>query len=137
MHVDPEVALLGAWCGAGKVEGLGGPGVPAAVDGTLRGAGRGYRRRHGLTVAPAVGGQGRHERLLWHLHPADVLHPLLAFLLPLQQFAFPGDVTAIALGQHVLADGADRFPGDDARADRRLDGHLELLPRDRTEERTS
>ena len=37
------------------------------------------------------------------------------------------DVAAVALGQDVLADGADGFAGNDARADGCLDRHLELL----------
>ena len=65
-----------------------------------------------------------------HLHPADHLHPLLAFLLLLQQLALPGDVTAVALGEHVLADRPDGLPGDHPAADGGLDRHLELLARD-------
>jgi hypothetical protein len=61
---------------------------------------------------------------------ADVLHPLLAGLLLLEQLALAGDVTAVALGQDVLADRADVLAGDDPRADGGLDRHLELLPRD-------
>ena len=75
-------------------------------------------------------GQRGDERLLRHLDPADHLHPLLAFLLLLQQLALAGDVTAVALGEHVLADGADRLAGDDPAADGGLDRHLELLARD-------
>src|SRR6266536_1601088 len=64
--------------------------------------------------------QHRHESLLRDLDRANSLHSPLAFLLPLQQFAFPGHVTAIAFGEHVLAHGRDRLPGDDLAADRRL-----------------
>ena len=38
------------------------------------------------------------ERLLGDLDAADLLHPLLAFLLALEQLALPRDVTAVALG---------------------------------------
>src|SRR5690349_9107322 len=44
-------------------------------------------------LVPRLSGQGGHERLLRHVHAADGLHPLLAFLLPLQQLALARDVT--------------------------------------------
>src|SRR5665647_842844 len=86
-----------------------------------------------LGPAPAgrgVVGQRGDEGLLRHLDPADHLHPLLAFLLLLEQLALTGDVTAVALGKNVLAHGADGLAGDDPGADRGLDRHLELLARD-------
>ena len=83
-----------------------------------------------LRVRSVRCGQRGDEGLLRHLDPADHLHPLLALLLLLQQLALAGDVTAVALREHVLADRPDRLAGDDPRADRRLDRHLELLPRD-------
>src|SRR5699024_4284895 len=54
---------------------------------------------------------------------------LLALLLLLEELALSADVAAVALRQHVLADGADRLAGDDARSDRRLDRNLVLLSR--------
>src|SRR5579875_3945717 len=57
------------------------------------------------------------EGLLRDLHPTDVLHPLLALFLLLEELALAGDVAAVALGQHVLALGLDRLPGDDPPAD--------------------
>src|SRR5579875_1685427 len=83
-----------------------------------------------LLLGGGLGGKGKQERLLRDVDPADRLHPALALLLPLQQLALARDVTAIALGQHVLAQRADVLPGDDPGADRGLDGHLELLARD-------
>src|SRR4029450_11667279 len=77
-----------------------------------------------------VGGERGDERLLRDLDAADHLHPLLTLLLLLQQLPLAGDVTAAALGEDVLADGADRLAGDDPGADGGLDRHLELLPRD-------
>src|SRR5881398_3865368 len=88
--------------------------------------------RHAGGVGSAFLGGGRQRRdesLLRDLDPPHHLHPTLAFLLLLEQLALTGDVTAVALGEHVLADGADVFAGDDAGADRSLDGHFELLPR--------
>src|SRR5687768_6880012 len=67
---------------------------------------------------------------LRNLDPPDALHPLLPFLLLLEQLALPGDVAAVALGEHVLAQRLDRLARDDAIADRGLDRDLEHLPRD-------
>src|SRR2546428_11344332 len=68
--------------------------------------------------------------LLGDVHPPDLLHPLLAFLLLLEKLALARDVSAVALGQDVLAHGRDVLAGDDPAADSGLDGHLEELPRD-------
>src|SRR3954470_12902682 len=70
------------------------------------------------------------ERFLRDLDPPDALHALLAFLLLLEQLALARDVTAVALGEHVLAHRLDRLAGDDPAADCRLNRHLEHLPRD-------
>src|SRR3954469_17205382 len=67
------------------------------------------------------------EGFLRDLHVANLFHPLLTFLLTLQQLALARNVAAVALGGDVLAQGLDGRPRDDAGADRRLDGHLELL----------
>ena len=67
------------------------------------------------------------EGVLRDLDVADLLHPLLAFLLLLQQLALAGDVAAVALGGDVLAEGRDRLAGDDLGADGGLDGDLELV----------
>src|ERR1700685_3406651 len=56
-------------------------------------------------VSVVTQAQRRDEGLLGHLHPADVLHLLLALFLLLEQLALAGDVTAVALAQHVLALG--------------------------------
>src|SRR5215475_11555861 len=74
--------------------------------------------------------QDREERLLRDLDGTDLLHPLLAGLLLLQQLALAGDIAAIALGEHVLAQRLHRLAGDDLRADGRLDRDVEHLPRD-------
>src|SRR5690606_29082010 len=80
-----------------------------------------------LVRAVVGGAERRDERLRRDLHRADVLHALLAGLLLLEELALTRNVAAVALGEHVLADRANRLPRDDARADRGLDGHLELL----------
>src|SRR3954469_11847152 len=53
--------------------------------------------------------QHRQERLLGPLDAADLLHPLLALLLLLEQLALTRDVAAVALGDHVLAHWLDRL----------------------------
>src|SRR5947209_870178 len=60
------------------------------------------------------------EGLLRNLHLADPLHAALAFLLLFEQFALTADVTAVALGEHVLAQRADGFARHDLVADGRL-----------------
>src|SRR5690606_13093154 len=74
--------------------------------------------------------EDRQEGFLRDLDPADLLHALLAFLLLLEALLLARAVATIALGQDVLAERLDRGPGDDLGADRGLDGHVELLPRD-------
>src|SRR3954468_6220219 len=61
------------------------------------------------------------------LHVAHLAHALLALLLLLEELLLAAEVAAIALGQHVLAQRADRLAGDHAAADRRLDRDLEEL----------
>ena len=51
--------------------------------------------------------------LLRNVDFADSLHPLLAFLLLLEQLAFAADVAAIALCDDVLADRGHRLARDD------------------------
>jgi hypothetical protein len=67
------------------------------------------------------------ERLLRDAHGAVLPHPLLPFLLLVEQLLFPGNVAAIALGRHILPQRRDRFPGDDLAADRGLDRDLESM----------
>jgi len=47
------------------------------------------------------------EGFLGDIDLADLAHPLLAGLLLLQQLALARDVPAVALGEHVLAEGRD------------------------------
>ena len=75
----------------------------------------------GLLASVVTQAQRGDEGLLGHLDAPDVLHPLLALLLLLEQLALAGDVAAVALGQDVLALGLDRLAGDDAPADGGLD----------------
>src|SRR6267142_2068275 len=85
---------------------------------------------HELLLRRLVQVENGEEGLLRHLDAADVLHALLALLLLLEQLPLAGDVTSIALREHVLAARRDRLPRDDPRADRRLDRDVEHLPRD-------
>src|SRR5690349_12428379 len=72
----------------------------------------------------------RQERLLRDLHLAHLPHALLALLLLLEELALAGDVAAVALRQHVLAERLDGLARHDLAADRGLDGDLVHLPRD-------
>ena len=52
------------------------------------------RAAPGLIVRPGIANlQHRKERLLRNIHAAHALHPLLAFLLLLQQFAFAAEMS--------------------------------------------
>src|SRR5438105_850458 len=73
--------------------------------------------------------QHREKRLLGDLDRADLLHALFPFALLLEQLAFAGDVAAVTLGRHVLAQRPDRLARDHFRPDRRLDHDLEQLAR--------
>src|SRR6059036_3214916 len=72
----------------------------------------------------------RHERLLRDLHRPHALHPLLAFLLLLQKLALARHVSAIALGEHVLAHGRHGLARDHLAADGGLDRDLVELAGD-------
>src|SRR6185503_4067329 len=67
------------------------------------------------------GREGGNEGLLRHLDPADHLHPLLAFLLLLQQLPLASDVAAVTLRQDILADRPHGLPSDHPGTDRGLD----------------
>src|SRR4029079_13619226 len=85
---------------------------------------------HSSTRLALVHPEHRQERFLRDLDGPDPLHPLLAFLLLLEQLPLPGDIATVTLGKHVLPHRPDRFPGNDVASDRRLDGDLEHLARD-------
>src|SRR5882757_4569746 len=88
------------------------------------------RSRAAEGVMSVVQLQRGHGRLLGDLHATDLLHALLPLLLAVEELALARDVTAVALGDHVLALGLNRLAGDDAPADRRLDRYVEQLARD-------
>src|SRR5439155_7118940 len=56
--------------------------------------------------------------LLRNFHGADLLHPLLALLLLLEQLPLARDVAAVALREHILAPRLHGLARDHARADR-------------------
>jgi plasmid stabilization system protein ParE len=61
---------------------------------------------------------------------ADAFHPLFSFFLFLEQFAFAGDVAAVAFCGDFFSQRRNAFARDDFFADRRLDRHLIKLARD-------
>src|SRR5712671_6912735 len=69
------------------------------------------------------------EGFLRDIHLADALHAALAFFLFFEEFALAGNVSAVAFGENVFADGRNGFARDDAAANRGLDRHLKHLPR--------
>src|ERR1700687_3345501 len=73
--------------------------------------------------------QDGEEGLLRDVDLADALHAALAFFLLFEEFAFAGNVSAVALGENVFADGRDGFARDDAAADSGLDRHFKHLAR--------
>src|SRR5271166_2889735 len=82
-------------------------------------------------VLLVVGGgylKDREEGLLRDVHLADAFHALFAFFLFFEEFAFARDVAAVALGQHIFANGGDGFARDHAAANGGLNGHVEHLP---------
>src|SRR3712207_1660371 len=85
------------------------------------------RRRLARVVAELVHGE---EGVLRDLDAADLLHPLLALLLALEQLALAGDVAPVALGRDGLAEGLHGLAGDQLRADGGLVRLVVLLARD-------
>ena len=59
-----------------------------------------------------------------------IFHALLAFFLLFKQLAFPSDVSAVALGGHVLSHGFDGFTGNDLSTNGRLQRDFKLVPID-------
>src|SRR5437870_3683094 len=70
------------------------------------------------------------EGLLRDLDRSHHLHALLALLLLLEELPLAGDVTAVALREHVLALRLHGLARDDLPADRGLNAHVEHLLRD-------
>ena len=74
--------------------------------------------------------QDGEEGFLGNVDAADALHAFFPFFLFFEEFAFAADVSAVAFGDDVFANGADGFAGDDAAADGGLERHFEHLARD-------
>src|SRR5688572_30809604 len=109
--------------------------MPVMADRTVRIRAKSSFTKESLGVRAwrgllAVGLQDGQEGLLRDLDLAELLHALLALLLLLEELLLTGGVAAVALGQHVLAHRLDGRAGDDLRAHRGLDRHVEHLPRD-------
>src|ERR1700691_3068457 len=70
------------------------------------------------------------ESLLRNLDASDLFHPLLAFLLLLEQLSFSRDIAAVTFGGDVLAQRLDGFARDNLGADSGLNRDFEHLARD-------
>src|SRR5437879_7778808 len=68
------------------------------------------------------------ESFLRNVDLADALHSFFSFFLFLQQFAFPGDVAAVAFRGHVFSHGRNALARNNSPTDRCLDRHLIKLP---------
>src|SRR5262249_25127901 len=73
--------------------------------------------------------QDGEEGFLGDVDLAYALHAAFAFFLFLEEFAFAGDVSAVAFGENVFADGGNGFARDDAAADGSLDRDFKHLAR--------
>src|SRR4029077_18690393 len=69
------------------------------------------------------------KRLRWNIDAPHALHAPLAFFLLLQEFALARNIAAVALGDHVFANRADRLGRHHAAANGGLDSNFEHLPR--------
>ena len=74
--------------------------------------------------------RGGQKSLLRNFDLAELLHPLFPLLLPLQQFALASHITAVTLGNDVLAKGTHGLTGNHLVADGRLNNDLKHLPGD-------
>src|SRR6266850_636449 len=109
--------------GAGGKYGTNRRPMPPSCAGACPGHGNGRAAPRGRSFHLEEGQEG----LLGEVHPAHLLHPLLPFLLLLQELALARDVPAVALGQHVLAQGGHVLARHDLSSDGGLDRHLEEL----------
>src|SRR5438034_6540885 len=99
---------------------------------SMRSSGSGGRTAAWAASRLVLDPQHREEGLLRDLDRSHHLHPLLAFLLFLEQLFLSGDVAAVALRDHVFALRADVLARDDLSADRRLDAPVQHLLGDET-----
>src|SRR5271168_3094362 len=102
----------------------------AAVSRALSGCTLEMLRAGSATIALLPDLEQGQESLLRNLDASDLLHPLLAFLLLLEQLAFSRDIAAVTLGGNVLAQRFDGFARDNLGADRGLNRDFEHLARD-------
>src|SRR3954452_13593187 len=124
--VRPSTISIRSWSGTCEIR--------SPMSGMGRSMGAPVRSATGATRATPrsflAHAQDRQEGLLGDLDGPHALHPLLPFLLLLEELPLAGDVATVALRKHVLAHGPDRLPGHDVGADGGLDRHLEHLARD-------
>ena len=65
-----------------------------------------------------------------HLDRSDLFHALFTFFLSVKQLAFTGNIAAIALGDHVLAQRFNCLTRNNVGPNGRLNGDVKHLARD-------
>src|SRR5271156_5469196 len=104
-------------------------GASSALSRACCGRALGMVRAGSATIALLPDLEQGQESLLRNLDASDLLHPLLPFLLLLEQLAFSRDIAAVTLGGDVFAQRLDGFTRDDLGADRGLNRDFEHLAR--------
>ena len=75
----------------------------------------------------SINPQNRKKRFLRNLDISHKFHSLLSFFLFLEKFPFAGNVSAVTLRRHILAQRRDIFACNDLCTDSGLQRNLELM----------
>src|ERR1700722_13887088 len=136
-----EMRIFRAGAGTGAVAAAGGPPASVCAKASADTKSRNENSTPNRNIQPPTSKwpiltaalahlQHSQESFLRNVHAPNPLHPLLAFLLFLQQLTLTGNVAAVALGDDILADRRNRLARNDLRSNRRLYRHFKHLPRD-------
>ena len=86
------------------------------------------RRKKRVPVILIFQFKGGEKGFLRYVYLADTFHPFLSFFLFVQEFHFPGDIPAVAFGNHIFPQGFYHGFGDYPFMDGRLDDNFKQLP---------